>query len=214
MKIGVLGSGDVGQVLGAGFIKYGHEVKMGTRDPMQEKVKNWVAKNGTKASAGSFAGAAQFGELLVLATHGVATENAIKLAGVKNFSGKVVIETTNPLDFSKGVPPTLSVGFTDSLGEQIQRLIPEAKVVKAFSIVGNAHMVNPQFPGGPPDMFICGNDASAKVKVTEILKVFGWPVIDLGGIEMSRYLEPLAMVWIMYGFNTNTWNHAFKLLKK
>ncbi len=214
MKVGVLGSGDVGQVLGAGFIKYGHEVKMGTRDPQQEKVKNWVAKNGPKASAGSFAEAAQFGELLVLATHGAATENAIKLAGPKNFFGKVVIETTNPLDFSKGVSPTLSVGFTDSLGEQIQRLIAEAKVVKAFSIVGNAHMVNPQFPGGPPDMFICGNDAGAKAKVTEILKVFGWPVINLGGIEMSRYLEPLAMVWIVYGFNTNTWNHAFKLLRK
>ncbi|OGC93493.1 MAG: DNA-binding protein [candidate division Zixibacteria bacterium RBG_16_48_11] len=214
MKVGVLGSGDVGQVLGAGFIKYGHEVEMGTRDPQQEKVKNWVAKNGSRASAGTFAEAASFGEVLVLATHGVATENAIKLAGVKNFSGKVVIETTNPLDFSKGVPPTLSIGLTDSLGEQIQRLIPEAKVVKAFSIVGNAHMVNPQFPGGPPDMFICGNDTEAKKKVMEILKDFGWPAIDLGGIEMSRYLEPLAMVWIVHGFSSNTWNHAFKLLRK
>jgi len=214
MKVGVLGSGEVGQVLGTGFIKYGHEVKMGTRDPQQEKVKNWVAKNGNRASSGTFAEAALFGELVVLATYGAATENAIKLAGPKYFSGKVVIETTNPLDFSKGVPPMLSVGLTDSLGEQIQRLLPEAKVVKAFSIVGNAHMVNPQFPGGPPDMFICGKDEKAKEKVTRILKDFGWPVIDIGGMEGARYLEPLAMVWILYGFKTNTWNHAFKLLRK
>ncbi len=125
-----------------------------------------------------------------------------------------MIDATNPLDFSKGVPPILTVGHTSSLGEQIQKWIPDAKVVKAFNSIGNAHMINPQFPGGPPDMFICGNDEDAKQKVTEILKNFGWSVIDIGGIEGSRYLEPLAMVWIVYGFRTNTWNHAFKLLRK
>ncbi|OGC75766.1 MAG: hypothetical protein A2Z27_00830 [candidate division Zixibacteria bacterium RBG_16_50_21] len=214
MKVGVLGSGDVGQTLGAGFIKYGHEVKIGSRTPSQEKIQNWIIKNGAKASAGTFAEAASFGEIIVLATLGTGTQEAIKLAGPKNVSAKIVIDTTNPLDFSKGVPPTHYIGHTSSLGEEIQKWLPEAKVVKAFNIVGNAHMVSPQFSGGPPDMFICGNDEQAKQKVTQILKDFGWPVIDIGGIEGSRYLEPLAMVWILHGFKTNTWNHAFKLLKK
>ncbi|OGV96125.1 DNA-binding protein [Microgenomates group bacterium RBG_16_45_19] len=214
MKIGILGSGDVGQVLGAGFIKYGHEVKIGSRTPQQEKLQAWVKKNGNKASTGTFAEAAGFGEMIILATLGSGTQEAIKLAGPKNFAGKVILDTTNPLDFSKGVPPTLYLGHSSSLGEEIQKWLPQAKVVKAFNIVGNAHMVNPQFPGGPPDMFICGNDEPAKLKVTQILQEFGWPVIDIGGIEGSRYLEPLAMVWILHGFKTNTWNHAFKLLKK
>lgn len=214
MKIGILGTGDVGQVLGAGFAGLGHQVKIGSRNPQQEKVQAWVKKTGANASSGTFAETASFGEIIVLATLGTGTENAIKLAGPKNFSGKIVIDATNPLDFSKGVPPAMTMGHTSSLGEQIQNLIPDAKVVKAYNIIGNAHMINPQFPGGPPDMFICGNDDQAKQKVTEILKNFGWSVIDIGGIEGSRYLEPLAMVWIIYGFRTNTWNHAFKLLRK
>ena len=204
----------MGQVLGAGFIKYGHEVKIGSRTPQQEKLQAWVKKNGNKASTGTFAEAAGFGEMIILATLGSGTQEAIKLAGPKNFAGKVILDTTNPLDFSKGVPPPLYLGHSSSLGEEIQKWLPQAKVVKAFNIVGNAHMVNPQFPGGPPDMFICGNDEPAKLKVTQILQEFGWPVIDIGGIEGSRYLEPLAMVWILHGFKTNTWNHAFKLLKK
>ncbi|HEY6224599.1 MAG TPA: hypothetical protein VIW26_12505 [Gemmatimonadales bacterium] len=143
------------------------------------------------------------------------TENVIRLAGPDNFAGKVVIDTTNPLDSSHGPPPRLAVGFDDSAGEQVQRWLPQARVVKAFNIVGNAFMVQPQFPGGPPDMFICGNDAAAKQTVTDICRSFGWPgALDLGGIEMARYLEPLAMVWIVYGFGTGSWNHAFKLLRK
>lgn len=214
MKVGILGSGDVGQVLGAGFAKSGHEVKLGSRDPQQEKVQAWVKKYGPKASGGTFAEAAAFGEIIVLATLWTGTENAIKLAGPKNFAGKIVMDVTNPLDFSKGAPPTLSVGHTDSAGEQVQRWLPDAKAVKVYNLVGNAHMIDPQFPGGPPDMFICGNDEKAKEKVTEILKGFGWPAIDIGGIQGARYLEPLAMIWIFYGFKTNTWNHAFKLLRK
>ncbi len=215
MKISILGTGDVGQVLGSGFIKLGHEVKMGSREANNEKAKTWAAKNGAKASAGTFADSAAFGEVIVLATLWTGTENAVKLANPKNFAGKVVIDTTNPLDFSKGMPPRLALGHTDSGGEQVQRWLPGAKVVKCFNIVGNAHMVNPQFPGGVPDMFICGNDAEAKKKVTEILTAFGWPgSIDIGGIEGARLLEPLCILWVIYGAATSTWNHAFKLLRK
>jgi predicted dinucleotide-binding enzyme len=214
MKIGILGTGDVGQKLGGGFVALGHDAKMGTRDPKNEKVKAWVAKNGSRASAGTFAEAAGFGELAILATAWSGTENAIQLAKPRNLTGKIVIDTTNPLIFHENAPPGLALGYTDSAGEQVQRWLPEARVVKAFNIVGNAHMVNPQFPGGPPDMFICGNDQAARAKVTEICAAFGWPVIDLGGIEGARLLEPLALNWILYGLRSGTWNHAWKLLRK
>jgi predicted dinucleotide-binding enzyme len=214
MKVGILGSGAVGQALGKGFADLGHDVKIGTRDPGQEKIKTWVGATGPKASAGSYAEAASFGELLVLSTPWLGTENAIKLSEKKSFSGKVVIDVTNPLDFSSGPSPKLALGHTDSGGEQVQRWIPDAHVVKAFNIIGAPFMVNPQFAGGPPDMFICGNDEKAKQKVTEILTAFKWSTIDIGGIEGSRYLEPMAMAWVVYGFKTNTWSHAFKLLRK
>ena len=214
MKIGILGTGDVGQALGIGFANLGHEVKMGSRDPNQEKVKAWVNKAGAKASAGTFAEAAAYGELAVLCTIWTGAENAIRLAGPDHLAGKVVIDTTNPLDFSAGIPPKLSVGHTDSAGEHIQRWLPNSRVVKAFNIVGSAHMFKPEFPGGPPDMFICGDDDQAKVTVTDLLQAFGWSVIDIGGIECARYLEPLAMVWIRHFFRVNSVNHAFKLLRK
>lgn len=214
MKIGILGTGDVGQALGIGFATLGHNVKMGSRDPNQEKVKAWVNKAGAKVSAGTFAEAAAYGELAVLCTIWTGAENAIRLAGPDNLAGKVVIDTTNPLDFSDGIPPKLTVGHTDSAGEQVQRWLPNSRVVKAFNIVGNAHMFKPEFPGGPPDMFICGNDDQAKATITDVLKTFGWSVIDIGGIECSRYLEPLAMVWIRHFFRVNSVNHAFKLLRK
>jgi predicted dinucleotide-binding enzyme len=210
MKVGVLGSGDVGKTLGAGFAGLGHEVKIGSRDP--GKLTDWVEKTGPKASAGTFAEAAAFGEVVVLSTLWTGTEHAIQLADVKNFGGKVVIDTINPLAFDGG--PHLAIGHTDSAGEQVQRWLPGARVVKAFNIVGYAHMVHPDFPGGPPDMFICGNDDGAKQTVTGILKDFGWPAIDIGGIEGARLLEPLCILWVGYGIRTGTWNHAFKLLRK
>ncbi|HWP48751.1 MAG TPA: NADPH-dependent F420 reductase [Candidatus Limnocylindrales bacterium] len=213
MKIGILGTGDVGQVLGSGFVKLGHWIKMGSRNPDQEKVKAWLAKTGANASAGTFAEAAAFGDLVVLATLWTGTENAIRLADPKNLAGKVVIDATNPLDFSS-MPPKLAVGHTDSGGEQVQRWLPNSHVVKAFNSVGSPHMVHPDFPGGPPDMFICGNDSKAKETVTDLLKAFGWSVVDIGGIEGSRYLEPLAMIWILQFFRTRSGNHAFKLLRK
>ena len=220
MKVGILGSGDVGRRLSDGLIELGHTVKIGTRDPDKGEVVQWVSNHGGeegKASAGPFVEAASFGdELTVLATAWEGIPNVIKMADPKNFARKVVIDTTNPLDFSKGIPPRLAVGHNDSAGETIQRLLPEAKVVKAFNIVGNPHMIHPDFPqGGPPTMFICGNDDDAKKMVTDsILTPFGWETIDIGGIEEARLLESLAMLWITYYFRTNTGNHAFKLLRK
>jgi len=206
MNVGVIGSGVVGQVLGAGFISRGHEVKLGTRDPAKDTVKAWVAKNGAKASAGTFEETAKFGGLLVLATLWEGTKSAIQLANPESFAGKVVIDATNPL---------LSLGWNTSAGDEVQRLLPKARVVKCFNMVGNAHMVDPKFPGGPPDMFIAGNDSEAKKKVTEVCTAFGWPgAIDLGGIESARYLEALAMVWILEHFRTGSPNHALKMLRK
>jgi hypothetical protein len=213
LRVGILGTGNVGQVLGTGFVKLGHDVKIGSRDP--SKMKAWVAKNGVQASAGTFAEAASFAEIAVLATLWAGTENALYLAGPENFAGKIVIDTTNPLSSAKpGGRLSLTLGFSDSAGEEVQRWLPKSHVVKAFNIVGNAHMFRPEFPNGPPDMFICGNDARAKSKVAEILSAFGWPTIDIGGIEEARLLEPLAMLWITYALQRGTWNHAFKLLRK
>ena len=214
MKIGILGTGNVGQALGIGFANLGHDVKMGSRDPNQEKVKDWINKVGSKASAGTCAEAAAYGELAVLCTIWTGAETAIRLADPRNLAGKVVIDTTNPLDFSEGIPPKLAVGHTDSAGEHIQRWLPDSHVVKAFNIVGSPHMFKPEFPGGPPDMFICGNDDQAKATVTDLLKAFGWSIIDIGDIECARYLEPLAMVWIRHFFRINSVDHAFKLLRK
>ena len=214
MRIGILGSGRVGQALGVGFAGLEHEVMIASRNPRQEKVKLWLEQTGRGTSAGTFAEVARFAELAVLATSWDGTESAIRLAGPQNLAGKIVIDVINPLDYSTGGPPQLAIGHTNSAGEEIQRRLADSFVVKAFNAVGLEHMVNPQFPGGPPDMFICGNDAQAKQTVTDILHDFGWSVVDLGGIELSRYLEPLAMIWIVQTVNTGNRNHAFKLLRK
>ncbi|HYC90295.1 MAG TPA: NAD(P)-binding domain-containing protein [Thermoanaerobaculia bacterium] len=208
VRIGILGSGDVGRALAIGFAGLGHDVKIGSRDP--GKLSEW-AEGRAHVSTGTFAEVARFGDVLVLATLGVATEDAIRLAGLDAFDGKVVIDTTNPLDFSTG-KPVLSLGHTDSLGEVIQRLLPKARVVKAFNTVGNALMVNPQLPGGPPDMFLCGNDEDAKKIVGQICAHFGWGVIDIGGIEGARYLEPMCLIWVLHGMRTGSWGHAYKML--
>jgi predicted dinucleotide-binding enzyme len=218
MNIGILGSGEVGRRLGDGFIELGHKVKIGSRDPNKNDIAQWVSSHSTdegKASSGTLSEAASFADLVVLATSWDGLPNAIKIADQKNFAGKIVIDVTNPLDFSKGVPPRLAVGHTDSGGETVQSLLTQAKVVKAFNIVGNPHMVHPNFPGGPPTMFVCGNDDDAKKIVTDkFLTPFGWETVDIGGLEGSRLLEPLAMLWISQYFKTNNGNHAFKLLRK
>ena len=223
MKIGIIGSGDVGRRLADGLLEIGHQVKVGTRDTSKKEVVEWINRHRNKggkesenASVGSFADAASFGDdLIILCTSWSGTSNAIKMAGQNNLIGKVVIDTTNPLDFSQGLPPRMAVGETDSAAEINQRSIPGAKIVKAFNIVGNPHMFHPDFPGGPPTMFICGNDEQAKKVITEnILTPFGWETIDIGGLEGARLLEPLAMLWITYYFRSGSGNHAFKLLRK
>ena len=216
MKIGIMGTGDVGKALGKGFLALGHEVKMGSRDAKNEKALAWAKESGPNASVGTFADAAEFGEIVVLATLGVANESALKSAGPEKLRGKLVMDATNPLDFSGGVPPKLAISGNDSAGERVQKLLPDAHVVKVFNTVGSPHFYRPGFPGGPPDMFICGKDGDAKRKVGGILKDFGWGVVDVGGIESSRYLEAMCLVWVITAFSTTppTWNHAFKMLRR
>lgn len=210
MKIGVLGSGDVGKSFARGFAALGHEVKIGSRTP--EKLNDFVTGAGKGVTASTFEETARFGEVITLATLGTATEEALKLAGTGNFNGKVVIDSTNPLNFLPGGPPRLAVGHVDSLGERVQRWLPSARVVKAFNTVGNALFFKPKFAGGPPTMFLCGNDAAAKKTVSQICDAFGWETIDIGGIEGSRYLEPMCMTWVLHGVLSGSWNHAFKML--
>lgn len=215
LKIGVLGTGDVGKVLASGFIAEGHQVLLGSRDAKNPKAVEWAEKNGPNASYGTFADAAKHGDVIIIATLWAGTLNALDLAGKDNLAGKVLIDTTNPLDFSKGMPPTLAVGTTDSAGEQIQRHAPSSRVVKCFNIIGNPHMVKPSFPDGQPDMFICGDDEDAKKTVTDLCKELGWRgTVDIGGIVGARYLEPMAMVWISYYFKTGSGLHALSLLRK
>jgi len=214
MKIGVLGSGTVGQTLGAGFRKHGHEVMLGTRDPQKKEVAAWVRAT-AGASAGTFPEAAQFGELLVVAALGRAAVSLIDLAGPENFAGKTVIDTTNPIDDAPPVNGVLRyfLGPNESLGEKIQAKLPAAHVVKAFNSVGSGLMVNPQLPGGTPTMFLCGDDAGAKAQVTAIIRQFGWEPYDCGGIIGARALEPLCILWCLPGFLRNEWGHAFKMLQ-
>jgi 8-hydroxy-5-deazaflavin:NADPH oxidoreductase len=213
-KIGILGSGMVGQALAGGFAKSGYEVKVGTRDT--SKLKEWLEKTGdSKISTGSFEETAKFGDIIVLATHGVATKNAIDIAGMQNFSGKIVIDVTNPLDFSEGFPPKFAASPGNSLGEQIQKHIPDAKVVKAFNIVNCYVMVSPKREDGMPDMFIAGNNKEAKKRVNELAKEWGWnECIDIGGIKEAFLLEALTMLWVKYAALSGEWSHAFKLLRK
>lgn len=211
-RIAVLGSGAVGQVLADGFLKHGYEVMRGTREPA--KLAEWTTRAGAGASVGTFAEAARFGELVVLAVKGVAAESVLDLCGPDALAGKTVLDTTNPIREAAPVHGVLSFFTTleDSLMERLQRRVPAARFVKAFSCVGNALMVNPQLPGGPPTMFICGNDAVAKAEAKAILRRFGWETEDLGAAEAARAIEPLCILWCIPGFTQNRWTHAFKLL--
>jgi 8-hydroxy-5-deazaflavin:NADPH oxidoreductase len=212
-KVGILGSGVVGQSLARGFLKSGYEVMIGTRD--KGKLSDWLKKAGKKASAGSFREAASFGQTLVLCCKGEAASAVINYAGRQNFSGKLVIDVTNPLHFEEaGSPPTLSVAFPGSLGATVQHLLPKSKVVKAFNTVTAKYMCRPKLKEGEPDLFIAGNDLEAKKTVMGIAKKWGWKVHDIGRIEESYLLEALTILWIRYGYMNNSWTHAFKMLKK
>lgn len=213
MKIGILGSGTVAQKLGEGFLKLGHEVKLGTRSP--DKLKDWQKPLGENSSVGTFQETASFGEIIVFATHGVATLELIKSLEEKTLADKIVIDVTNPLDFSKGMPPKFTSSPGNSLGEKIQKALPNSKVVKAFNTISAQRMCSPKLEEGDPDLLICGNDENAKAKVKEIAENFGWKsVIDMGDISKAFLLEATAMLWIEYGFKYNHWTHAIKLLKK
>ncbi len=212
MNIGIIGTGVVGQTLGVGLTGLGHQVMLGSREPHSQKIQEWLGQAGSQARAGEFSEAASFGELVIVATLWDGTENALKLAGAENLAGKVVIDTTNPLKFGEN-GPDLTIGFTDSAGESVQRWLPQARVVKAFNIVPAAMMIKADLLGETPDMFICGNDAEAKQTVTSLLKDFGWPTIDMGNIEEARLIEPLGMLWIKHFFRTKNGQHAFKLVR-
>ncbi|MBI4018972.1 MAG: NAD(P)-binding domain-containing protein [Candidatus Aenigmarchaeota archaeon] len=211
MKIGILGSGVVGQTLGIGLMGQGHEVTIGTRD--SGKLNEWLLKAGSKASVGSFYDAAKFGEVIFIATVWTGTENAINLAGKENFAGKIVVDVTNPLDFSKGTPAP-AVSYPLSASEQIQNWLPAAKVVKAFNIVPAHVQVTPKSLGDA-DLFIAGNHKDAKEFVRETAKRWGWSdVIDMGDIKAAYWVEMLGLAVINYGFKHNDWNFALKLLRK
>ncbi len=213
MKIGVIGSGVVGQTLAAGFLKHGHEVEIGTRETA--KLREWAAKNaGIRVK--SFAEAAASGDLVVLAVAGQVALEALKLIGPKALHGKTVMDACNPIGGGPPVAGVLSyfVGQNESLMERLQAAYPDAHFVKAFSSVGAGQMVNPDFGGLRPTMFICGNDAGAKTTVAAICNELGWDAEDMGPVEAARAIEPLCKLWCIPGISRGDWSpHAFKLLK-
>jgi len=211
-KIGIIGSGVVAKTLGNGFLKHGYQVMLSTRDAA--KLADWKEQGGNHAHIGTFREAAQFGDIIVLSVKGAVAAEAIEEIGPQHLQGKTVIDTTNPI---ADAPPENGVlqFFTnneESLMEALQERFPEIHFVKAFSCVGNAHMVNPGFKE-KPSMFICGNNLEAKHQVSAILEVFGWEVEDMGKDTAARAIEPLCILWCLPGFLKNQWSHAFKLLK-
>jgi predicted dinucleotide-binding enzyme len=203
MKIGVFGTGAVGEAIGSRLVGLGHEVKMGSRQAGNEKAQAWAEKAGTGASEGSFEDAATFGELIFNCTAGMHSTSVLESAGAENLAGKVLIDVANPLDFSAGMPPTLGVCNSDSLGEQIQRAFPDTRVVKALNTMNAAVMVDPASVPGAHDVFVCGDDPDAKREAGELLQSFGWPadrIRDLGGIVAARGTEMYLPLWLaLYG---------------
>lgn len=215
MKIGIIGSGAVGQTLATAFLKENNAVMLGTRDVQKSEVVKWKEEN-PSGKTGLFSETASFGDVIVLAVAGTAAEEALQQSGAENLKGKVVIDATNPI--AKEAPTNGVLKFftslDNSLMERLQKAFPDARFVKAFNSVGNPLMYKPQFKEGRPTMFICGNDSGAKHTVTDILNVFGWEPADMGTAEAARAIEPLCMLWCIPGFLHNEWSgHAFKLLK-
>jgi len=209
VRIGILGTGVVGQTIGGKLADLGHDVKLGSRTATNEKAAKWVAQHGSHASQGTFADAASFGEIVFNCTSGMVSLEALHSADAANLAGKVLVDVSNPLDFSHGMPPTLSVCNSDSIAEQIQRAFPDAKVVKTLNTTNAAVMVNPSVVPGDHDIFVSGNDAGAKSQVSELLRSFGWKtIIDLGDISSARGVEMLLPIWLrlMGTFKTATFN--------
>jgi 8-hydroxy-5-deazaflavin:NADPH oxidoreductase len=214
-NIGILGSGVVAATLAGGFIKNGYRVCMGTAHP--QKLAEWKSQQGESALVGSFADAARFSDLLVLAVKGDAAMKVLEAAGENNLSGKTIIDTTNPIEAAPPVNGVLKffTSLNESLMEQLQKAFPAANFVKAFNSVGAPLMINPDFGGVRPSMFICGNNAQAKKETTKITDMFGFDTEDMGFAEAARAIEPLCILWCITGLTTNKWDgHAFKLLKK
>lgn len=223
-KIGVLGTGQVSKVLANGFLKHGHAVRRGSRDT--SKLDEWLAiatsaavssaaAAGDRASTGTLADTAAWADILVLAVKGSAAEAALDQCGHANLAGKIIIDPTNPI--ADGPPDHGVIRYftnaNESLMERLQAHVPAARFVKAFNSVGNAHMVDPHFEGGPPTMFICGNDPAAKAEVTTLLDQLGWHTEDMGTVHAARAIEPLCQLWCIPGFAGKGWSHAFKLLR-
>jgi predicted dinucleotide-binding enzyme len=207
MHIGVLGTGTVGHTLAQALVDRGHEVRMGARSAGNEKAVAWATDAGPLASEGSFADAAAFAELVFNATAGAASLEALEMAGAEQLAGKVLIDVANPLDMSKGMPPTLTVCNDDSLGERIQRGFPELRVVKALNTVTAAVMVKPELVPGDHTIFICGNDGEAKTHARGLLEEFGWPagsILDLGDLGAARGMEMYLPLWLRLWGATGT----------
>ncbi|CAN5177400.1 NADPH-dependent F420 reductase [soil metagenome] len=214
MKAGILGTGMVGEALASKLVELGHDVMMGSRLAGNSKAAAWVDKVRGKGRQGTFAEAAAHGEIVINATAGDVSLEALKLAGAKNLDGKILIDVANPLDFSKGMPPTLSISNHDSLGEAIQRAFPDVKVVKTFNTMACAVMVNPGLVPGDHDIFVSGNDDDAKAEVIGLLNSFGWKQpIDLGGISTARGTEQLLPIWLRLWGKLGTPQFNFKIVK-
>jgi predicted dinucleotide-binding enzyme len=213
-KIGIIGSGSVGKTLASGFADKGYAVMIGSRTP--GRLEEWRRSLKNDVAAGTFAETAGFGDLLVFAVKGVAAEETFASIDPALLDGKTVLDATNPIESEE---PTDGVvrfftGRDESLLERLQKKAPGARLVKAWNSVGSAGMVDPDFPGGPPTMFICGNEDAARAEARAVLEEFGWEVADMGTARAARAIEPLCILWCIPGFRDNDWNHAFKLLRK
>jgi len=214
-KIGVLGTGMVGNAIGSKLIQLGYDVKMGSRTPNNEKASEWVRKNGSKASQGTFEDAAKFGDMIFLCVKGEAALDVLRMAKEENLNGKTIVDVTNPVDFSKGMPPSLFVCNTDSLGERLQRAFPNVNFVKTLDVVNCEVQVDPKKSGDDPTMFMCGNNTKAKAEVKEILKQFGWKdIIDLGDISAARGSEMMTPIWLRIWSALQNSHFAFKIVRK
>jgi predicted dinucleotide-binding enzyme len=212
MKVAILGSGQVGRTLGAGFLEKGHEVVMGTRDPESEAVMEWLVATGPTTRATSYAGAAAWCEFAAFVPVWTYAEDVVRACGPENLAGKIVMDVTNPLGPVPGMDFGIVAPLNDGAGSQLQRWLPEARVVKAFNTVGYRLMIDPQLPGGPPTMPICGGDDEAKRVVAQIAESFGWEPADFGGISFSGYLDALGMIWMRWGAQRHGQPRAFKIL--